>query len=50
MTNELETSLAIYNKQQVEFEYSKLTLDLAKVDDVKNVLGGLILSCVLTSR
>ena len=50
MTNELETSLAIYNKQQVEFEYSKLTLDLVKVDEVKNVLGGLILSCFLTSR
>lgn len=50
MTNELETSLAIYNKEQVEFEYSKLTLDLSKVDEVKNVLRGLMLFCFLTSR
>lgn len=50
MTNELETSLAIYNKEQVEFEYSKLTLDLSKVDEVKNILRGLMLFCFLTSR
>lgn len=50
MTNELETALVMYNKQQVEYEYSKLTLDLAQVDKVKNVFKGLMLFTFLTSR
>ena len=47
MTNELDLVNAIYSSKQVEYPYSLITLELDQVNEVKNVMEGLIFYSLL---
>ena len=50
LTNELDVVKAIYSTKQVEYPISLLTLDLGKVNEVKNSVGGLLYVRLLIFR